>query len=180
MARGIIISILILLGLTTFAVVLSLVIKSFYSRSRNTRKSIIPELLELFSLVQGDVFADLGAGDFRVVFGVARRFKEQSVGYEISPILLLVGKIHKIFNIRSASDVQIEAKSLFLADIAEFDVIYLNLDQEILEHIMYKISNEAKEGTRVFVLDKECNSMDPHETHTLSSNQIVREYILKK
>ena len=61
-----------------------------------TPKKDMTKILDAMDIQDNDIFFDLGSGDASVIFEVRKRNKNtQLYGYEISPILLLIGEIKK-------------------------------------------------------------------------------------
>ena len=126
------ISLLIVLMFTAYLVSLLL---TFFSPYYSTPKNILKELIKEFKLKKGMKFADLGCGDGRVVFGVNRVYGCQSIGYEISPVVLMIAKLKKLLLAPFKKDVQILEGSFFNSNLSEYDVIYCCLPEDILGKI---------------------------------------------
>jgi hypothetical protein len=121
-------------------------VNPFYS----TPKKVLKEILEKFKLDKEKKFVDLGSGDGRMVFAVHKKFKCTSIGYEISPLLLIIQNLAKIFIAPFNSKVQFREESFFNVSLTEFDVIYCSLPDALLSNLEEKFKEELKEGSKVF------------------------------
>ncbi|KUK76466.1 MAG: Putative methyltransferase, partial [candidate division WS6 bacterium 34_10] len=87
----------------------------------------LKKILDNLDLKDGDTFVDLGCGDGRVVFGVAKKFKNvKCIGYEISPIQLMIANLSKMLCFPFTSRVQIIPQDFTKADLSDVDVFYIN------------------------------------------------------
>ena len=86
-----------------------------------------------------DIFVDLGSGDARVIFDVRRRNSNAELyGYEISPILLLIGEFKKNLFFPLDKKIHLEAENLFDIDYSKSTKIYCYLSPEALEVLREK------------------------------------------
>lgn len=116
-----------------------------------TPKKIAKEIIKKFELGKEDTFADLGSGDGRMVFDTYREYKCRSVGYEVSPVLLMYVKVKKLLLFPFNKRVEIKEESFFRADLSTYNVIFCSLPQDILEILEKKFEKELKKGTKVFI-----------------------------
>jgi len=108
------------------------------------------KILELFDLKKNQTFADLGSGDGRVVFNVNKMYGCSSVGYEISPVLLMIVKLRKLLTSPLNSKIHFKEESFFNTDLSQYDVIYCCLPEDVLKILEKKFNKELKKGTKVF------------------------------
>ena len=66
----------------------------------NSRKKIIDFLVKEIKIEPGKVLYDLGCGDGKVIFNLAKNnLQAKFVGYELNPSLIWIAKVFRIFNI---------------------------------------------------------------------------------
>ena len=151
MPNGLALAISLLIVLMFLAYIVS-VILAFFSPYYSTPKREVEDILRNFKLKKEDRFADLGSGDGRMVFGVNKRYGCLSVGYEISPILLMIVKLKKLFFHPFNSKIQFKEESFFNTKLSDYTVIYCYLPEDILGALEKKFDKELKKGTQVFLL----------------------------
>lgn len=142
------ISLLIVLMFVAYLVSLLLI---FFSPFYSTPKKILKELVKEFRVRKGMKFADLGCGDGRVIFAVNKMYGCPCVGYEISPVVLMIVKLRKLLQAPFNRDIQIREESFFRADLSEYGVIYCCLPKDILGSLEKKLTKELKKGSRVYI-----------------------------
>lgn len=151
MPNGLTLAISLLIILLFLAYIVSMIM-AFFNPFYSTPKKRLKEIVKKFGLSKEQKFADLGSGDGRVVFATNRMYKCMSVGYEISPMLLIVQKLGKIFFCPFNSKIRFREESFFNVNLNEYDVIYCCLPVSILENLEPKFVEELKKGTKVFTL----------------------------
>jgi hypothetical protein len=149
MPNGLALAIILLVIMLFLAYIISLLL-NFFSPFFTTPRKVVKDIVDLFDLKKGDRFADLGSGDGRVVFNTYYKYKCKSVGYEVSPILLIIVKLKKLFMYPFNRNVIFKENSFFKSDLSEYDVIYCCLPTEFLVELESKLEHELKEGTNVF------------------------------
>ncbi|MFC1787805.1 SAM-dependent methyltransferase [Patescibacteria group bacterium] len=112
-----------------------------------TFKRDIKRLAKLLELKPGDKFYELGCGDGRVCFALAKQTKIKAVGIELSLLQYLIGKLRQWLS--CSTRVQIKYGNVFNQDLSEADVIYLFLMPEVYQKIRTKFETELKDGARV-------------------------------
>jgi hypothetical protein len=111
-----------------------------------TPKKDMKNILNAMDIQDDDVFIDLGSGDARVIFDVRKRNKKAMLyGYEISPILLMIGKIKKYIMYPLDRKIVIEAENLFDIDYSKATKIYCYLSPEALKILRGKFKRIGKE-----------------------------------
>lgn len=149
MPNGLALAISLLVILLFVAYIVSMIlnfVNPFYSTSKKAMKKIV----EKFNLKKDQKFVDLGSGDGRMVFEVYRKYKCKSVGYEISPLLLIIQKLAKLCLATFNSKIQFREESFFNVSLSDFDVIYCALPDAILSNLQEKFKEELKKGAIVF------------------------------
>ncbi len=126
MPNGLALASLILIAALVLSYVITLLLSLVLSPGHTKRKEL-KKILDNLELKGGDTFVDLGCGDGRVVFGVAKKFKNvKCIGYEISPIQLMIANLSKILCFPFSNRVQIIPKDFTKADLSDVDVFYIN------------------------------------------------------
>ncbi len=149
MPNGLALAINTLLLLILLAYIVSIVF-NFFSPFYTTPSKILKEIVKYFKLGKNDKFADLGCGDGRVVFSTYRMYKCSSVGYEVSPVLLMFVKLTKLIFYPFNRKIQYIEEDFFKVNLKEYDVIYCCLPSDVLEVLSKKFKKELKKGSRVY------------------------------
>jgi SAM-dependent methyltransferase len=126
MPNGLALATLILVASLVLSYTITLLLSLLISPSHTKRKEM-KELIEKLDLKDGDVFADLGCGDGRVVFEVAKNFKKvKCIGYEISPIHLMIAKLSRVVLFPFSKRVMIVPEDFTKVDLSDIDTFYIN------------------------------------------------------
>lgn len=149
MPNGLALAINILIILILLAYIVSILL-NFFTPFYTTPKKALENILKNFKLKKDEKFADLGCGDGRVVFSTYRMYKCTSVGYEISPVLLMLIKLSKLLLYPFNSKIRFIEEDFFKVDLGEYDVIYCCLPKDVLEVLEKKFAKELKKGSRVY------------------------------
>lgn len=107
-----------------------------------TSKRLVRDIFKKFRMTKNDVFYDLGCGDGRLVFYVAKKYGCRAVGVEVNPLLHCFARLVK--KITKTDNVFFLKKNIFKVDLQEATVIYLFLFPEIIERLKNKILKECK------------------------------------
>jgi SAM-dependent methyltransferase len=150
MPNGLALAIVLLVIMLFLAYIVSILL-NFLTPFYTTPRKILSKLTDLFELKPSQTFVDLGSGDGRVVFDVYRKYKCKSVGYEISPVLLIYVKIKKLLTNPLNPKLNFREESFFKVDLEKYDVIYCCLPEDVLSILEDKFENELKEGSKVFI-----------------------------
>lgn len=108
-------------------------------------KDRIKTFFELLKPVRGKRFLDLGSGDERIIIE-ASKYKLDSYGFEINPILLLISII-KIK--RTGSDGKVFLKDYWREDLSNFDYIAVWGVTTMMGRLEKKLLKELKPGAKV-------------------------------
>jgi SAM-dependent methyltransferase len=149
MPNGLALAIILLVIMLFAAYIVSLLL-NFIAPFYTTPRSIVNRIVDLFQLKSKDKFVDLGSGDGRMVFSTYNRYKCKSVGYEISPILLIFVKLKKLFFTPFNPKVVFKEADFFKADLSEYNVVYCCLPEETIASLEKKFEEELQEGTKLF------------------------------
>ncbi|MEK7540251.1 MAG: class I SAM-dependent methyltransferase [Patescibacteria group bacterium] len=112
----------------------------------SSRKAI-RVILDNIPLPTHGIIVDLGAGDGKFLRAVKRHApKLTSLGYEISPLALLLAKIK---NILSRTPMNVLKQDMFSANLSEASLVFCFLLPHDLKRLEHKLQTELKPGTRV-------------------------------
>lgn len=149
MPNGLALAVILLVVMLFLAYIVSMIL-NFLTPFYSTPKKIAKKIVELFELSKEDSFVDLGSGDGRMVFMTYNKYKCKSVGYEISPVLLVYFKIWKIFTKPMNRKIELKEESFFTADLSGYNVVYCCLPRDLLALLEKKFQHELKKGSKVF------------------------------
>jgi ubiquinone/menaquinone biosynthesis C-methylase UbiE len=149
MPNGLALASLILVAALVSSYVITLFLSLLVSPSHTGRKKM-SEMVKRLDFKKGDTFVDLGCGDGRVVFEVAKKFKGVScIGYEISPIHIMIAKLSKAVLFPFSNRVRIVAENFLKADLGEVDVVYVNWGRNVPEEYERLLNNLEKKDIRI-------------------------------
>ncbi len=145
MPNGFFLALVMIFVFLTFGILLSGLINLLIPLFKTPKKDM-KDILDAMDIQDNDVFFDLGSGDARVIFDVRKRNKNAMLyGYEISPILLMIGNITKSFRYPLDKKIVIEAENLFDVDYSKATKIYCYLSPEALEILREKFERIGKD-----------------------------------
>jgi SAM-dependent methyltransferase len=111
-------------------------------------KKDLARVEKLAKLKPGEIFYDLGSGDGRVVFYLAKQTKAKAIGVEMAWPMWLISEIKRLFLRRG--NVAFKLKDLFKEDLSQADVVYFfGLPKHINDRLKEKLATELKSGARV-------------------------------
>lgn len=111
----------------------------------------IETILELAQIKKGEKAVDIGSGDGRIPFALAKA-GAQSFGYEINPILVLWSKWQARL-LPASKRPGFYWKNMWTSDFGDYDVVTLFGMTYIMKDLEKKLMKELKPGGRVI-----CNS----------------------
>lgn len=136
-----------------------------------TRGKDIKRFLDFAQVKPGQLVYDLGAGDGRLVLALARDYKAQVVGFELSLLPYLWAKIKIKFS--GLSDrANIVYKDFYQADISKANTVVCFLTPMAMNKLKPKFEKELKKNARVVSYafeikgwpNREVSKPDPNET----------------
>jgi precorrin-6B methylase 2 len=152
MPNGLALAISLIVAALTFSYVITVFLSLLVSPSHIKKKNL-KELVKDLELKDGDVFADLGCGDGRVVFEVAKNFKKvKCIGYEISPIHIMIAKLSKLLCFPFSKRVQIIPEDFTKADLSGVDVVYINWGHKTTKRLE-NFKTTLKKDKRIKVIE---------------------------
>jgi len=146
MAQDIILSILFIFYLAFFAVYFIMPMLGFAPFYPSNKKAV-RDMLELAELKQSDKVIDLGSGDGRLVFKVAK-FSKDVTGIELNPFFYLFSKFRELFS-RNRKRVKFTHGNYLKVELAEYDVIFCYLFPKNMRELEKKFKKELRPGTRI-------------------------------
>ena len=149
MPNGLALAVILLVVMLFLAYIVSIIL-NFLTPFYSTPKKVAKKIVELFELSKDDSFVDLGSGDGRMVFMTYNKFKCKSVGYEISPVLLVYFKMRKLLTNPMDRKIELKEESFFTADFSKYDVVYCCLPSDLLTILEKKFIHELKKGAKVY------------------------------
>ena len=102
------------------------------------------QMLRLLDIKMGDLTADLGAGDGRLVIAMAKK-GATAHGYEINPLLVIIARF-KIRKEGLREKAFIHLQNMWKVDYSNFDKITVYLSPHIMRKLEIKLKNELKKG----------------------------------
>lgn len=150
MPNGLALAILILTAALVSSYVITLLLSLLVSPSHTKRKEM-KELMKELDLKEGEVFVDLGCGDGRVLFEVAKNFKGvKCIGYEISPIHIMLAKLSRMLLFPFSKRVRIIPENFLSGDFDNVDVVYVNWGSKVPKEYESFLKSLEKKEIKIF------------------------------
>lgn len=113
-----------------------------------TPAHIIPRMLDLARVEEGEILVDLGAGDGRILITAAKEYRAECRGVEIDPIRWVLAKLFIwCKGVRDLADVQ--WGNLYEAELGDADVVTLYLTRDTNSKLRTILEEEVKPDARV-------------------------------
>lgn len=126
-----------------------------------SRPESVARMIQIADLREGDVVADLGSGDGRIVIAAAES-NPGVRGWGVDIDEKLVHESNATARLRGLSDrVEFFQRNVFDADLSRTNVIFMWLWPELMQMLRPKILAEAQPGTRVVTNIWELGSWSP-------------------
>lgn len=134
------------------------------------KNKTIDVIISALELNNQSVLYDLGCGDGRVLFKIAKINKSIScIGIEIGPLPFLLAKIKNFF--LNSRNVRILYGDFFNLNISNASHIFLYLFPEALDKILPKFEKELKQGTRIVSCDFQFSQKTPDKIIEIESKK---------
>jgi len=134
-------------------------------------KEVVYEIVHALPLSSGSVFFDLGCGDGRVLFAIAKAYPSVSCrGVEIAPFPFLLAKARKVFS--WAHNVSIMYGDFFKIDTSSASCVFVYLFPKILDRLLPKFEQELKPGSIVVSCDFKFSKREPSQIIDLPSTKL--------
>lgn len=146
-------------------------------RYQTSRFSVIAPMLRLADLRPGDVVADLGCGDGRIVIEAVKAYDVKGVCVEIDEQLLIDARSNA--RLAGVSDrVRFIRGDLFDTDFQSLDVVTLFLSPDFNARLEPILQKHLKPGSRVVSLTHDMPSWRPDAVEVVQSDG--RDWVLRK
>lgn len=109
-------------------------------------KNEVAHALAEVKLKKGSTFIDLGCGDGRVVMTAVKLYQVKGLGIDINPLLILYARFRAK---RDNHNTAFMRQSIFEADIASMDTIFLFLMPKLINKLTPKLISEASKDTLI-------------------------------
>lgn len=124
----------------------------------------VRRIFDTVKLKKSDVFFDLGCGDARLVYFVAKKYGIRAIGVERNPLLNFYSNMRKrLFKI---PHVEFLRKNLFDVSLTEATVIYLFLFPEVVTKLKSKFLTECRKNTLIISHGFKIEGWDKKIFHT--------------
>lgn len=114
---------------------------------------------ELAGAGPGDVLADLGCGDGRVLV-YAGGLGVYSVGFELNPVLVRMAR-RRVLGAGVGGLVDVVLGDLFLADLSRFTLVYVYPSPVVARRVAFKLRGECGRGCRAVVYRYALEGLEP-------------------
>lgn len=119
-----------------------------------TKKKDLDRLIKLADIHEGDTIIELGSGDGRILFEIAKRYKVNAVGVEISLLPYLYSKLqlllmNTIFVHKMKGKVKIEYRDMFEQNLKLVDIVICFLLPKSINALEEKFTKELKKEAKV-------------------------------
>jgi len=113
------------------------------------RKKDLARICRLADMKPGEIFYDLGAGDGRVAFYVARYSAGTVIGIELSLLFYLTCLVKKLLS--GAKNLNFKFKDVYNENLSDADAIFIfpASRRAFKEKLLEKLKRELKPGTRI-------------------------------
>lgn len=115
-----------------------------------TPKDVLDEVIRAFDLRSGDTFIDLGSGYGDVVLQAYAKAQCKCIGYDISPIPVMVSRIKKAVLFPMKNNISFELADVFSIELNGSPKIYCYLNRTSLEILRDKLSKVIDSGGTVY------------------------------
>jgi len=176
MLNGITLGIIIVIVIFVFLFIISLLTNLLLAPVIRTPKKVIQEILEIINLTKEDVFVDFGCGDGRLILSAYDQAKCKCIGYDISPIMLMLAKTARVIRYPLSKDIVFEAQDIFQVDISNVTKIYCYLDEKSMDVLNKKLSNFVKGGGEVYSYKYSLKNFKNEKSVILSNGDTLYVY----
>jgi len=137
-----------------------------------TPNGLIPDLLKLSGLQDGQYIVDLGCGDGRILLNAATSFNCYAAGYETDPALITIAReaIRNKDQPGLAERVTLHMMDARHADVSQADVVFLFLPMSVLDTLVPLLLRKMKAGAVLLAHEQKrisSNITRPEEQHAL-------------
>lgn len=121
-------------------------------------------MLELMTIGRGITLMDLGSGDGRIVFFIAKHTSAKAIGVELNPLLYMYAMMKRFFS-KQKSQILFLKKDLWSVDLSEVDVLTLFFIKQKMPALEEKIKKEMRPGSQVISYLFSFEGWQPEKKH---------------
>jgi hypothetical protein len=179
MEKGIYISLVFVVLLAMLGVIISFLISIFLVPFIPTPKRVRDEILKAMKLKKGEILIDLGSGDGRFLIDACNTYEVTGIGYEISPLSLVLSHIYKAGRAKSKKNLTIISDNFSNADISTADKIYCYLNPKGVKALRRKLKKDTKEDAIIYSYEFPFPEVKYTSKKTLENGKELFEYSAK-
>jgi 16S rRNA A1518/A1519 N6-dimethyltransferase RsmA/KsgA/DIM1 with predicted DNA glycosylase/AP lyase activity len=143
-----------------------------------TKKKDLDRLINLADIHEGDTIFELGSGDGRIIFEIAKRYKVSAIGVEISLLPYVYSKVklwlmNTIFVHRLKGKVRIVYRDMFEQNLESADVVICFLLPRSISELENKFNKELKNGAKMISYVFPLESRSATETNKPEKSSIA-------
>ena len=176
MLNGITLGIIIVIVIFVFLVIISLLTNLLLAPVIRTPKKVIQEILDIMNLTKEDTFVDFGCGDGRLVLSAYEQARCKCIGYDISPIMLILAKTARVVRYPLVKDILFDAQDIFQVDISMVSKIYCFLDEKSMNILKEKLDNFVRGGGEVYSYEYGLKDLKNEKKVILSNGNTLYVY----
>ncbi len=141
-----------------------------------TRKKDLERINKIANLKKGEIFYELGSGNGKVSYYIAKNNPDVKVhGFELSFPLLIYSKLINLFF--KEKNLKFKLRNIFKQDLSKADVIYVFGMPKVLENkLKEKILKEVKKGTRIISYTFKIEGLNPVKKDILEKQASIYLY----
>jgi len=170
MLNGITLAIGIIIILLFSSLILTLLISAFLVPLFKTPKEILEEVVNIMNLQKTDTFVDLGSGDGRLVLEAYEQSQCKCVGYDISPIMMIMANTSRILRFPFAKEILFIPEDIFKVDISNATKVYCYLNDKTLSILGQKLINYIEKGGVLFSYKNQIKGLGKEKMVVLSND----------
>lgn len=181
MTNGIVIALGILGVLLSMSFILSMIIHILITPIIFTPKKVINQIIEAFKVSEKDKIIELGAGDGRLGYALAKGNPSLVSFVEISPLLMLILRVKSwIYKLKKGrSKIRIDAKNIFNVDLSEFDSAYVYLEPKLMQRSLEYLVEPINNGLTVYCYRFPLPQIKPKEVVELANGKELFIYYVQ-
>lgn len=179
MEKGIYISLVFVVLLAMLGVIISFLISIFLVPFIPTPKRVRDEILKAMKLKKGDILVDLGSGDGRFLIDACNAYDVTGIGYEISPLSIVISQIYKMGKAKNKKNLTIIPEDFANADISIADKIYCYLNPKGVKALRRKLRKNIKEDAIIYSYEFPFPEIDYTSKKALENGKELFEYSAK-
>ena len=176
MQNGITLAITMTVILVLIGILLTILINVFIMPTSQTPRKIVKEIIDKMHLKKKDKLADLGCGDGRIITEAYKTSKCTCVGYDLSPIMVILAKIGTKATSPFKKNVTLDVQDIFKMDISDCTKVYCYLNDGTLKLMKQKLSTFIKNGGEVYSYKYRIAGIKKYTEEKLSNGDVLYIY----